>query len=155
MFIFHEKYPNAKKIGEGSYGIYYQLSKKHGIKVLKDDDLTLKRQLYHAQKEMDMLNAANKIGLAPRCYKIINLLYRYNYKKPKWIETYALLVDHVYGKKNYYISQTTLNNINKKLVNIGIEHEDLNSRNIIKEESGKLKIVDFTYGCALYHPRRK
>lgn len=122
--------------GSGAFGAYYRLSKLRGLKVFRSSNLS------SIQKESNYLNMAAAIGLAPKCHEIVKVKMGHYLKL-------AIVVTHIEGKKRL-ASDDQMANIDKKLRSIGIGHYDLHEFNIIKNKSGKYKIVDFSpYRCRM------
>lgn len=125
----------AKLVSSGSFGSYYRLSPRRGMKVIWHTKINI------AKKEAFYLNKAASIGLAPRCREIVKIesdLVRSNY---------GLIVDHIDGKPtSWSIKRSPTKNsemLREKLAKVGIVNNDLYGNNVRKIKKGYM-VVDFT-----------
>jgi len=123
----------AKLIKSGSFGSYYKISNKKGIKVIWRSSYSLVR------KEANYLNVAAKAKLAPRCHEIVKV-------KDENDVHYGLIVDHVEGRASSWggkVMEPLKRQLIKSLKEIGIKNQDLYGDNVRKTKKGYM-VVDFT-----------
>lgn len=131
----------ARHINSGSYGSYYKINNKRGIKVIwhsRIDTVT---------KEAFYLRTASKFGLAPKCYEVVKVLGSKNAAARSWTN-YGLIVQHINGTPTrWYVenAETTKERLelDKQLRKIGIINRDLFGNNVRKTRRGYVA-VDFT-----------
>ncbi len=124
---------SAKLFSSGSYGSYYKLSKRKGMKVIWHTRITV------AEKEASYLNAAAKAGLAPRCHEVVKVEHKLGWTN------YGLIVDHVDGRSSGWQNGYTdaQKKLEKDLRAIGIVNRDLFGNNVRKTKKGYM-VVDFS-----------
>lgn len=125
----------AKLVNSGSFGSYYKINKRRGIKVIWHSRINI------ATKEAKYLNVAARAGLAPRCHEIVKV--KYNLAGTN----YGLIVDHIDGRGTSWSTKTDTTKpqekLDKALREVGIVNGDLYGNNVRLTKKGYV-VVDFS-----------
>ncbi len=126
----------AKLINSGSFGSYYRINSRKGIKVIWHSRINI------AEKEALYLNVAAKAGLAPRCHEVVKIKHKLGWAN------YGLIVDHIEGRATSWDFENEVipkqqKDLRKALRNAGIVNHDLYGNNVRRTKRGYM-VVDFT-----------
>lgn len=148
-----------KKKGSGSYGVYYKMNARKGIKILRQRDTRdyiwkdYEDLLAKAMREFKCLNIAKQTGIVPKAYEVVKVVYKNTFKV-------GIIMQHIEGTtlknaprnfhnwfekqygKDYWDASSLLHS---RLRNVRLDHDDLHSENIMvkKTKNGfKLYAID-------------
>lgn len=151
-------------ISKGIYGKYFQISKRNGVKILgrgykKIDSIFKKyKTLADAELESMILKKAERSKISPKRAQAVIVKYKNLYYP-------AIKMQHIYGKTLYQIDPyLDLNNhyvtkqgrfsangqfklgkfVRDCLKRVGIINKDLHLNNVIINNQGKVKVIDFS-----------
>lgn len=156
-----------RRLPSGSFGTYYQISAKKGIKLYigacDPDDEYLQHVLKCAYNEVYAYREARKrYPFVPKCYGVQVIKTKYGFQVGIILQHLGdkTLADVGYGRIHEYDESRSsspfknrypCDELSKQLADKGIYHGDLHGRNLMYYRH-KLWVIDF--GMTIFEPRK-
>lgn len=130
--------------GQGKFGIYFKLTPKSGVKILKNSGYLSKKINLKSQKNQDLIKEVT-IGLfAKQLTKGIDV---FKYKNKYYLGIVQTHFNSV--PKDFTINE--LKNAKKEIFKNKVVHSDLHDGNLLwNPRSKKIKVIDFQPSFAYY-----
>jgi hypothetical protein len=129
-----------EEIGEGSYGTYYRLTQRKGLKLMdrgSRKDILLEYNLMQKFSEVTI----GRRRITPKVYSLMK--YNVVGYDGETNEVYGIEMEHINSDGEYDDTYDAIESANTQFALHGLVYHDYNSENVLDTQKG-FRIIDFT-----------